>query len=159
MGIVSLIVILASSARGVEAQAPSQSAVAELNERVRAVVTAHNRERREAGLTALKLNAKLTAAARAHAADMAKRDKMSHTGGDGSTPFDRMKSAGYRYRRAAENIARGQFTTAKLMTMWMNSPPHKRNILGSYTEIGAACATDAAGQSYWCVDFGTPRVE
>jgi uncharacterized protein YkwD len=38
----------------------------------------------------------------------------------------------------------------------MKSPPHKRNILGNFSEIGAACATASDGTLYWCVSFGLP---
>ena len=39
----------------------------------------------------------------------------------------------------------------------MNSPPHRANILGRYTQAGLAVATDAPeGHAYWCVNFGTP---
>ncbi len=158
LSIASLLVILASTARRVEAQtSPSVPTQTAAESRVRAVVEAHNAERRAAGLRSLRVSAKLEAAARAHALDMARRGTMSHTGGDGTSALDRIKRAGYRYRRAGENIARGKFTTAKLMAGWMDSPPHRLNILGSYTEIGAAFATDDRGRAYWCIDFGLPR--
>jgi uncharacterized protein YkwD len=43
-----------------------------------------------------------------------------------------------------------------LMKGWMESPHHKRNILGSYSQIGVACAIDVDGKRYWCVTFGLP---
>jgi uncharacterized protein YkwD len=81
---------------------------------------------------------------------------MTHKGGDGSTAIVRIKDTGYPYRRAGENIAAGCFTTDALMQGWMDSPPHKRNILGSYSQIGVACATAENGKRYWCVTFGLP---
>jgi uncharacterized protein YkwD len=42
------------------------------------------------------------------------------------------------------------------MKGWMDSPPHKRNILGSFSQIGVACATAEDGKRYWCVTFGLP---
>ena len=81
---------------------------------------------------------------------------MSHRGSDGSSPFRRMASAGYRFERAGENVAAGQATLDALMGDWMGSPGHRRNILGKFTEIGAAYATDGSGTPYWCVTFGTP---
>jgi uncharacterized protein YkwD len=120
------------------------------------LVEEHNRVRGRAGLPPLEVSDRLNDVARRHADDMAARRRMSHRGGDGSSPFRRMDRAGYRYERAAENIAYGQRTLDALMADWMTSPGHKRNILGSYTEIGAAYATDADGTPYWCVTFGTP---
>jgi uncharacterized protein YkwD len=42
------------------------------------------------------------------------------------------------------------------MKGWMESPPHKKNILDDYTEIGVAVAYSETGQPYWCVEFGKP---
>jgi uncharacterized protein YkwD len=125
-------------------------------ERLGAIVEAHNREREARGLPALSVSERLTAAAQGHADDMAGRRRMSHRGGDGSSPFRRIARAGYRYVRAGENVARGQEGVAEVMSDWMTSPGHKRNILGKYSEIGAGYATDADGTPYWCVTFGTP---
>ncbi len=44
----------------------------------------------------------------------------------------------------------------RLMKGWMESPPHKRNILGSFSQIGVAYATAEDGKRYWCVTFGLP---
>ncbi len=125
-------------------------------ERVAAVVEAHSRERIEAGLLPVKANAKLQAAAQAHARDMAEHEKMDHKGSDGSTPFRRMERQGYRYRRAGENIAYGQPDVEGVMKVWMNSPPHKKNILGGFSQIGVGYATTEDGTPYWCVTFGFP---
>jgi uncharacterized protein YkwD len=120
------------------------------------VIEAHNQIRAEAKLPALTVSGKLRAAAQRHARDMAKRSKMTHEGSDGSRPLDRIKRAGYHYRRAAENVAAGRFSVDRLMKVWMDSPAHKRNILGSFSQIGVACATDEDGKRYWCVTFGFP---
>lgn len=120
------------------------------------LVDAHNRERARSGLTPLAVDPRLEAAASRHAADMANRRTMSHKGGDRSSPFQRMQAEGYRYGRAAENIAAGTFTLETLMRAWMRSPGHRRNILGPYSHVGASFAIDNGGISYWCVTFGTP---
>jgi uncharacterized protein YkwD len=67
-----------------------------------------------------------------------------------------MESEGYRVQRAAENIAAGDFTLDTLMNAWMKSPPHRRNILGPYSQVGVSRAIDSRGLSYWCVTFGKP---
>lgn len=120
------------------------------------LVSAHNRERARSALPALTVDPRLEAAARRHAADMASRRRMSHKGGDRSSPFQRMQAEGYRYGRAAENVAAGSFTLETLMSGWMKSPPHRRNVLGPYSHIGASVASDERGISYWCVTFGEP---
>jgi uncharacterized protein YkwD len=123
------------------------------------LVEAHNRARGRSGLSPLEVNDLLAVVAREHADDMARHRRMAHRGSDGSSPFRRMERAGYRYGRAAENVAAGQFTLDELMSDWMSSPGHRRNILGQYAEIGTGYATDASGTPYWCVTFGTPVFE
>ncbi len=120
------------------------------------LVEAHNKEREKEELAPLAPNEKLKAVAQAHADDMAKHRKMDHKGSDGSTPFERMKKAGYLFQNAGENIAFGQRGLGELMKIWMNSEGHKQNILGKFTEIGTAYAVDEDGTPYWCVTFGTP---
>ena len=120
------------------------------------VVRAHNRLRAEAKLPSLAISDKLTAAAQRHAQDMAAHEKMAHKGSDGSSPIDRIKAEGYDYRRAGENIAASRFNTERLMKGWVDSPHHKKNILGSFSQIGVACATGESGKRYWCVTFGLP---
>ena len=120
------------------------------------VVKAHNRIRAAAKLPALAISGKLQAAAERHAEDMAAREKMTHKGSDGSSPIDRINAEGYQYRRAGENIAAGRFSTERLMKGWMESPHHKQNIVGSFSQIGVACATAENGKRYWCVTFGLP---
>lgn len=135
---------------------PVPESDAEAAERVAAVVEAHSRERKEAGLPPLKASTKLQAAAQAHARDMAEHEKMNHKGSDRSTPFERIERQGYRYRRAGENIAYGQPDVEAVMKVWMNSPPHKKNILGGFSQIGVGYATAEDGTPYWCVTFGFP---
>jgi uncharacterized protein YkwD len=135
-------------ARGVPAIDPS-AMVAEL-------IAAHNSVRAKAGMPELVVNPQLEAAAQRQARDMAGRRRMSHRGSDGSSPFRRMADAGYQFRSAAENVAMGQQTVDVLMGDWMRSRGHRHNILGNYTEIGAAGAIDRFGTPYWCVTFGEP---
>jgi uncharacterized protein YkwD len=120
------------------------------------VIKAHNRLRAEVKLPPLEVSSKLQAAAAQHAKDMAEHGKMTHKGSDGSSSMKRILAKGYNYRRAGENVAAGYFTVEGLMKGWMDSPHHKRNILGSFSQIGVACATGEDGKRYWCVTFGLP---
>jgi uncharacterized protein YkwD len=120
------------------------------------LLQAHNRERAKAKLPPLKVDPKLQAAALEHARDMAAHAKMEHEGSDGSTPAQRVERHGYHFRKVGENVAAGQSTVAEAMKTWMNSPPHKKDILGDFSELGAAVATGEDGTPYWCVDFGLP---
>lgn len=124
--------------------------------RVAAAVEAHNARRAEAKLPPLVAEPKLTAAAADHAKEMAHLGKMTHDGADGSTAAQRVERAGYRYRATGENVAYGQKSVEEVMDAWMNSPGHKRNILGDFTQVGVGIAPAADGTLYWCVDFGRP---
>ena len=123
---------------------------------IQAVLESHNAERARRKLSPLVLDPELTAAAQAHADDMARRGKMAHRGGDGSSPFDRMKRAGYSFQAAGENVAYGFDRVDAVMAGWMKSPGHRRNILGDYTQLGVGRAIAPGDVSYWCVTFGTP---
>jgi uncharacterized protein YkwD len=126
---------------------------------VAGLIDSHNRLREEMKLAPLKANPKLESAALAHARDMAWHEKMAHEGSDGSTPAQRIERQSYHYRATGENVAYGQDNVADVMRTWRESPPHKKNILGDFTEIGAACVKSKDGTPYWCVDFGLPWPE
>jgi uncharacterized protein YkwD len=120
------------------------------------LVDAHNRIRAEHHLASLTPSGPLEAAAREHARDMARWHVMAHRGSDLSSPFRRMARQGYAFRRAGENVAAGYRSVDAVMSGWMRSLGHRRNILGRFSEIGAACATATDGTPYWCVTFGEP---
>jgi uncharacterized protein YkwD len=121
-----------------------------------ALIEAHNRVRAESKRPPLRANSQLAEAARDHARDMAEHNNLSHEGSDGSDVAKRVKKRGYRYEEIGENIADGQTTVEDVMRSWLNSPPHKENILANFTEIGAAVVPDGSGRKYWCVEFGRP---
>ncbi len=116
------------------------------------LVTLHNQFRVKNGLSVLTVDPRLMKSAQAHSEDMAKHNRLSHTGSDGSSPFERMTRAGYTWSAAAENVAAGQTNATDVMLDWINDPPHKRDILGPYKNIGVG-----RSGTYWTVDFGTLR--
>ena len=73
---------------------------------------------------------------------MAARDYFSHTTPEGVTFDQRIKNAGY--PPGAENIARGQRTAESVMSSWMGSEGHRRNIENCrLTTIGVGLNTAA----------------
>jgi uncharacterized protein YkwD len=57
----------------------------------------------------------------------------------------------------AENIARGQRDPAAVMSSWMNSDGHRRNILNCrLRHIGVGLAYGSNNSPHWTQDFGTP---
>lgn len=118
---------------------------------VQQVLNETNAYRAQYGLAPLKVDAKVQATAQAKATDMAKNRYFSHTSASLGSPFDQMKSAGIKYRRAAENIAMGQRSAQEVVDAWMKSPGHRANILDkNLTHIGIGY--DAAGR-YWVQQF------
>jgi hypothetical protein len=121
-----------------------------------------NQFRSENGRSPLKLNAELNATAYGHSKDMAQQDYFSHTGKDGSRPWDRAKRIGYEARAMGENIAAGQSTPQQVVQGWINSPGHRANLLNaSYTELGVGYyyqANDTGSVNYnryWTQMFGS----
>ena len=57
-------------------------------------------------------------------------------------------------RGIGENIAYANVTADQMMTMWMNSPGHRANILNpSYTHIGVGATKTASGRVYGTQNF------
>ncbi|MEZ4865987.1 MAG: CAP domain-containing protein [Caldilineaceae bacterium] len=109
------------------------------------------------GYAPLTLNARLTAAVQAYSKEMALRDHGGHVGADGSHVGDRIARAGYRWSAVAENVAYGQSTPEQVVSAWMHSEGHRRNLLnGQYQEIGIGYyflrndGGEVNYHHYWC---------
>jgi uncharacterized protein YkwD len=120
------------------------------------VVALTNKQRTAKGCPALRIDARLVTAARAHSDDMVGAKFFSHTGSSGSSFVGREVQAGYPKRGAsAENIAWGYRTPKDVVTGWMNSPGHRANILNcSSIAVGVGLVYTAGGAAYWTQDFG-----
>jgi hypothetical protein len=106
------------------------------------LVSLTNQQRIAAGLSPLTLDSQLSQAASNKASDMFAKNYWAHTAPDGATPWSFIKSAGYDYLYAGENLARGFTTAPDALNAWMASPGHKENILSSkYKDVGFAVAT------------------
>ncbi len=122
------------------------------------VVDLTNQYRVAAGCAPLTVSPQLTAAAAAHSQDMATNNFFSHTGSDGSTPWQRIRRTGYSYSTAAENIAAGYRTAEQVVQGWYNSDGHRSNMLNcNLREIGVAYADGGSYGRYWTQVFATPR--
>jgi len=123
-------------------------------ERARELINAY---RREHGLKPLKLNAELTSAAKNHSRDLAKWDRISHYGSDGSNPWDRVKQTGYKARLAAENVGTGQASFEEVLRGWKESSGHNKNLLLADAEhMGIALVQDPKTEfkSFWTLVVG-----
>ncbi len=114
------------------------------------VVRLVNAERAKEGLSALKVDSAVQAAAQVRAKETV--TSFSHTRPNGSSCFTALQEAGVSYTGAGENIAYGQKTPAEVVNAWMNSPGHRANIMnGSFTTIGVGCYK--SGNTYYWSQF------
>lgn len=108
-----------------------------------------NAARSDAGLPLLRNAPELMYSAETKARDLEQRGYFSHYSPEGTSPFDLMRQAGADFSAAGENIARGP-TLDKIFAGWMNSPDHRRIILGrEYTHFGIGVVSQ--GGTYWAV--------
>jgi uncharacterized protein YkwD len=124
-----------------------------------------NRARSRHGLPPLRLNVKLSHAARRHSRDMVRHRYFAHDSRNGRSPFDRMRATHYVPRNASwwlgENIGWGSGSLAEPIAMvraWIHSPPHRANILSRhFRDIGIGIALGApagGGGATYTTDFG-----
>lgn len=133
-----------------------------LRERALALV---NEARQAEGLAPLEAGAALAAAAQKHAEDMARRDYYGHASPEGETVRDRYRAeGGSDWRLVAENIAtcrrcRPPPDAARVRAFqqgWMDSPPHRENILDpGLTRFGFGIAATAE-RTYAVQTFAGP---
>ena len=156
----------------VPAGATSQGPTSAMGALEKDVLSNVNLLRRQHGLGALRLSAKLAAAARKHSNEMAQRGYFSHSSADG-TSFDkriaRFYSLGGRhYWSVGENLlwSSPDVSASSALDMWVNSPEHRKILLTArWREIGlAAVHTQSAPGTYGgrevtivTADFGVRR--
>jgi uncharacterized protein YkwD len=124
------------------------------------IVRYTNDARAQHGLRPLTGNPRLMEAARIHAKQMASFQSMDHTisGAQYPTMASRLDAVGYSFSNAAENIAWNILNARRAVEGWMNSSGHRANILNpQLTEMGAAVAQNAKGETYWIQVFASPR--
>jgi len=125
----------------------------------REIIDLTNQARAEASAPTLSPSSALMLAAQLHSQDMARLNLMSHDipGIPLASLTDRAAYVHYHYLRLGENIAYNQADAASVVTSWMNSQPHRENMLDpSYTQIGIGVARNQRGEPYYSMMLGTP---
>ena len=103
------------------------------------IVRLTNQQRASQGLTALKMDAQLSAAAAQKASDMFAKNYWAHISPTGTQPWYFITNSGYSYRYAGENLARDFADPNSVVNAWMNSPTHRENVMSNrYSDIGIA---------------------
>lgn len=140
-------VVAASSASAADC-GPTGTEVSGLNEpqMESSIACLINQERSSHGLRPVSPNGDLRQAALSHSDEMISKGYFEHTSPSGTTFMDRIESTGYihsaRSWTVGENLVWGTgplSTPQALVTAWMNSPPHRENLLRpTFREIGIA---------------------
>lgn len=106
----------------------------------------------------LNWNPLLERSAQLHTDDMAKYHYFSHTGRDGSQPWDRMSRVGYQYSYAGENLASASNDPYQILQLWKESPSHCRLLLDShFIEAGIGCTMTDRNAYLWALNLATPK--
>jgi uncharacterized protein YkwD len=147
LALVAILILLfvRTAAAAPAAARPSNSAEQTLFDAV-------NRERAALGLRSLQWDYALASAARLHTTLLASHDALSHRFDGEADLQTRLRLAGARFSLVAENVAQAP-DISTLHIAWMNSPPHRANILDP-TVDSIGIAIERRGEEYYATqDF------
>lgn len=116
-----------------------------------------NAVRATAGSPPLRLCPALGRSAEAYARELARDDRISHTGTDGSSALQRITVAGYRPALVGENLAAGQPTVAEAMGDWRRSSTHYATLTDPrFRHVGFGFEPGRSVQraTFWVQHFG-----
>src|SRR6202140_5642056 len=111
-----------------------------------------NHERAAQGLAPLKWSVTLATAARQHALGMAAQNTLSHQLPGEPGMAERAAQAGARFSSLAENVAEGP-SAESLHRQWMNSPPHRANLLDPQLDSVGIAVAERNGVLFAVEDF------
>lgn len=126
-----------------------------------AVMCLINQQRAWRGLPMLSESNQLDASAQLWTNSMVVNNVFTH----GTDFWNRISHVGYDWSNVGENIATGFATPRDVVTAWMASPDHCRNILDpNYANVGTGVnvnpvASVANGPATWTQDFGLLMVQ
>ena len=122
-----------------------------------AAVCLINRQRARHHLPRLHENRRLNRSAQGWTNTMVRHGGFTH----GANFSARISAVGFNWSMVGENIAAGFDTPASVVSAWMASPGHCRNILSpSFMDVGTGVSgrsvPGAGGRGTWTQDFGLP---
>jgi uncharacterized protein YkwD len=124
----------------------------------RTLLTSINAARAAAGVPPLRASVSLTSAAAWQSQVLAQAGVLDHTSPDGSTLIVRLTRAGWHGTAAGEDLAVAP-SPSDAVSMWMQSPGHRENLLrASFHTVGLGLARGAWGGRaalYVTADFGS----
>lgn len=91
------------------------------------------------GTAPLRIEPRLAKAAEDRIRDMEERQYWAHLSPTGASPFMWLTLRGYSFSAAGENLASGFDTAEVLVSTWMESAGHRRNIISpDFQDVGIA---------------------
>ena len=133
--------------------APAQSRLADPPQGPeRVLLEDANRERAARRLPELRWDSALAQAAREHAQLMAQHGRISHQFAGEPGLSDRFTRAGVRFSTASENVGEAP-SAEELHRMWMDSPPHRANLLDPDVDAAGFAVAASNGQYFAVEDF------
>lgn len=115
-----------------------------------------NQFRQSQGLEPLTLDPVISTQARQHSQTMTQTGTLSHDGFEQRVEVIRQQLA---LQSAAENVGTNQGydnPAQQAVEGWQNSPGHRQNILGDFSQTGIGIAQDDQGQYYFTQIFVQP---
>ncbi len=124
------------------------------SEAERAMLTLVNRDRTEAGLTPLRLDADLSKAAQKHSAQMAAKRQLSHQfSGEPELPQRIAENSKLQFDTTGENVGYAQ-GIERAEDGFMHSPPHRKNLLTPEYNVVGFGIVRSGNMIYVTQDFG-----
>ncbi|MEV8033545.1 CAP domain-containing protein [Streptomyces sp. NPDC086182] len=117
-----------------------------------------NSARAAAGSPPVRLDARLTAAARSHAGAMAARGLLSSESPDGTSVYQRVIAAGYPYLTIGEHLVSGPRTPHEFVEYCLTAEESRRTLCDpAFEQAGLAYVPDArSGDLYWTAVWARP---
>lgn len=108
----------------------------------------------------LRWSAKLQQAASVHSHDMANHNFFNHKSAtNGTTLPERLRSVGYKYQSAGENIGAGQTSVEQVIAVWADSPGHCATLMkANFVDLGVGCKVNTKSyyKTYWTLKAADP---
>ncbi|MBA2947966.1 CAP domain-containing protein [Streptomyces himalayensis] len=117
-----------------------------------------NSARARSGSPPVVLDARLTAAARDHAAGMAARGQLASKGPDGVSVHQRITASGYAYLTVGEHLVSGPRTPAEFVEYCLSAERSRSTLCEpAFTEAGLAYVADRrSGDMFWTALWARP---
>ncbi|MER5386310.1 CAP domain-containing protein [Streptomyces sp. NPDC002688] len=117
-----------------------------------------NSARASAGSPPVRLDARLTAAAREHASAMAARGLLSSESPDGRSVYQRVTSTGYTYLTIGEHLVSGPRTPREFVEYCLSAEQSRRTLCDpAFDQAGLASVPDPrSGDLYWTALWARP---